>query len=299
MVLLQRYRSLVLACAGYVVVTASAVAAPAPVTLSPATTAVLEKVVKKAAQSNKPVKTAKAAPVVLDRSKPASRLTASGAWDDSTHIADGKITGELLGDDLAVTLKAHNVDIDTLLNQAYDALMNGQLEAATTLYKQAIARDKNNSSALFGLATIYQRNKNTAQARAIYTSLLSRDPGNQEALNNFLMLVAEESPEGALVELKKLEAINPDFSPLPAQIGMIYARMGQPKKAIRALNKALAMSPGNQTYRYNLAVLYDKMGAKEQASTLYKELLAAARGGAMLPGSAEQIRERVIFLSSS
>jgi Flp pilus assembly protein TadD len=266
--------------------------------LSPATTQVLEAVVKKAALTSKPAAAKKSGPIHLDRSKPAAAIKIQEEAK-GRHTGKGVATSDLFGDDLTVSLQAKDADVNTLLDQAYNALLDGQQEAATTLYKQVLARDKNNSSALFGLATIYQRNKNNSQARAIYTKLLSKNPGDQDALNNFLMLISEESPEGALIELKKLEAINPDFSPLPAQIGMIYARMGKTEKAIRCLNKALAMSPENQSYRYNLAVLYDKSNAKEQASTLYKELLEAARNGAVLPGSAQEIRERIIFLSSA
>lgn len=268
--------------------------------LSPATKQALETVVKKATLSVKPVILKEGAPVYLDRSKPISQINDSFTGKNNANeknVTKGMVTGKLFGKNMAVSSTVKEADSETLLDQAYNALLNGQQEAATTLYKQVLARDKNNNAALFGLATIYQRNKNDAQARAIYTSLLSRDPSNQDALNNFLMLVAEESPEGALVELKKLEALNPDFSPLSAQIGMIYARLGKPQKAIRSLNKALAMSPENQSYRYNLAVIYDQLGAKEQAISLYKELLTASFNGVVLPGSTEDIRERIIFLS--
>lgn len=269
--------------------------------LSPATKKALDTVVKKAALSAKPVVLRESSPIYINR--PASTFEKKSILVEqdkpyTQHIGKEVITGDLLGDNLSITMQAEDVDEDTLLDQAYNALFFGQQEAAMALYKQVLSRNKNNKSALFGLATIYQRNKNNAEARAIYTRLLSQDPSDQDALNNFLMLVAEESPEEALVELKRLEAINPEFSPLPAQIAMIYARLGKTKKAVRSLNKALVMSPNNHTYRYNLAVLYDGAGATQQAVTLYKELLAASRDGAIIPVSAETIRERIVFLSA-
>ena len=199
---------------------------------------------------------------------------------------------------LSVSHTIGNNDINDLLLQAYRALTLGQIESATFYYKKVLELNKEDESARFGLATIYQRNTQEKQARGLYTSILTDNPENQQALNNFLVLVGEEAPENAVLELKRLEAVNPRFSPIPAQIGMIYARIGDLKKAARYLNKAMLLSPENITYRYNLAIVFDRMGQVSQAITLYKDVLEAGENGTILPDSSQKIRERLTFLGA-
>jgi Tfp pilus assembly protein PilF len=189
-------------------------------------------------------------------------------------------------------------DADTLLDMAYRALVAGQIEAATSYYKQVLESEPKNRYALFGLATIYHKNSQENQARDLYTRLLQQNPHDRQALNNFLVLVGEEAPESAIVELKRLEAVTPAFSPIPAQIGMVYAKMGDYPKAVRYLNKALLLSPENVTYRYNLAILLDRSGQYAEAISLYKELIEESNSGAILPTSTQYIRDRLTFLGT-
>lgn len=189
--------------------------------------------------------------------------------------------------------------VNKLQEMAYYALMNGQAEAAIALYKRALERDKNNRFTLFGLATTYHRNNQIQQARDLYARILERNPKDRETLNNFLVLISQEAPEDALVQLQQLAEITPDFSPIPAQIGMIYLKQQKYDQAANYLKRALVMSPDNMTYRYNLAVLYDHMGNRKDATTLYRQILAANEQGATLPGSSSKIYERLNYLTNT
>lgn len=190
-------------------------------------------------------------------------------------------------------------DTQRMLEEAYRALLAGQIAAATNIYKTILDRDHDNLDALFGLATSYHRNAQFEQARAIYTEILHINPNHTEALNNFLVLAAEEAPENALIELEKLERINPRFSPVPAQIAMIYLKMDMPKKAERYLKRSVILSPENIVYKYNLAITSDRLGKFAQAIDLYRELLQEVREGAVIPGSTEDIRKRLAFLQKN
>lgn len=289
---MQKYIGIAVGLASLLLMLQQVDAADDAVPLSPATKRELETVIKKAA---------KLAPPKEDYSGKKEHLTVdrSSSDDDSfENPPKGVVTSKSLGESIEVDNNLQDPTVDNLVEQAYSALSNGQQEVATSLYKRVLVRDKHNKSALFGLASIYQQQGQNSQARSLYATLLAHDAGNQAALNNFLMVVADESPEGALIEMKKLEAISPDFSPLPAQIAMIYNKLGKPQKAIRSLGRALAMSPENQTYRYNLAILCDKAGQRERAIALYKQLIDANSNGADLPGSVEQIKDRVLELNN-
>lgn len=190
----------------------------------------------------------------------------------------------------------NSLQVNRTLSQAYNALISGQISAAIRMYKDILDVQPYHLDALFGLATAYHRNYQYEQARKIYVDILEIDPNHKEALNNFLVLIAEESPEDALLELQKLERINPRFSPIPAQIAMIYLKLGKTAQAEQHLRRAVKLSPSNTVYIYNLAIVLDKLGKYDMAIPLYKKVLSAAEIGQNIPGSIQRIQERVIFL---
>ena len=185
------------------------------------------------------------------------------------------------------------------LDDAYRALESGQIEAAASLYKRVIYADPDNKQALFGLASVYQRSGQLAQARSTYSKLLTLDPENWPAMNNFLILAAEEAPDHAIEEFVRLMKINPQFAPIPAQIGMIYYQQKKYDNAANYLVRAIQLDAGNLSYRFNLAVIYDKLGRGRQAARLYEQLLEAANQGKTLPENVDKIQERLTYLRSN
>lgn len=190
-------------------------------------------------------------------------------------------------------------NIPEAIDNAYRAMEAGQLEAAAMLYKRIMYADPENKDALFGLASVYQRTGQLPQARAMYSKLLSLDPENWPAMNNFLVLAAEEAPDHAIEEFKRLAQTNPEFAPIPAQIGMIYYKQKKYDDAANYLIKAIQLDPSNLSYRYNLAVIYDHLGRAREAARLYQQLLEQAQNGATLPESPEKIQDRLSHIRSS
>lgn len=221
--------------------------------------------------------------------------------DDKIEIARGADLSSSVNE-ISISTKEDRAkkgfNVKEKMDSAYKALLSGQVSAAISIYKEVLDKDPDNKNALFGLATAYHKNAQYSQAREIYTKVLKKDPNNKEVLNNFLVLVAEESPDNALIELKKLERINSDFSPIPAQIGMIYLKMERPDQAERYFRRAVILSPDNVVYKYNLAITSDRLGKDDQAKRLYKEILDAAKQGAVIPGSASAISDRLEYLES-
>lgn len=189
--------------------------------------------------------------------------------------------------------------IPQYLDNAYRAMEAGQLEAAAMLYKRIIYAEPENKDALFGLASVYQRTGQLPQARATYSKLLSLDPENWPAMNNFLVLAAEESPDHAIEEFKRLMRTNPEFAPIPAQVGMIYYRQKKYDDAANFLVKAIQLDPSNLSYRFNLAVIYDRLGRSRSAARLYQQLLEAADQGMELPESPDKIQERLSHIRNN
>lgn len=199
---------------------------------------------------------------------------------------------------IKLEVRSPGPDIMGTLTLGYSALSSGQHEAAISLYKKALKEEPRNADALFGLATAYQRSGQNAQARTVYGRLLKLYPDHLEGLNNFIVLAAQESPEETLMLLSELERQRPEFSPIPAQIGMIHYRSGNLAEAARNLHRAIALDPTNLSYRYNLAVILDQMGDTASAMGLYKQLLDEGMRGKPLPASLRSIQERLTYLGS-
>lgn len=198
---------------------------------------------------------------------------------------------------LGFKVKDHDPkDISSLIALGYKAALSGQTEAAITLYKQALGQESSNTNVLFALASLYHRLAQYKEAKIHYRKLLTISPDYKKALNNYLVLMSEESPSQALVELKELEKENPDFSPIQAQIGMIYAQIGDFHLAEQHLRRAIILSPEVLNYRYNLGVVYDNMKRYNEAIALYKQVIDGSGTGDILPQSSNAIRNRMTYL---
>lgn len=189
---------------------------------------------------------------------------------------------------------------DSARNKAsagYDALVRGSYDAALAFYDDALKEEPNSVLAVLGRATSLQKLGRGAEAQAAYDQVLKMDPANREALTNLTSILAERSPQEAISRLVELEREYPAFSPIKAQLGLIYAKTGSMQQALDYLGRAVALAPETVMYHYNLALVLDHLGRKEQAVASYDRVLssiAGGRGPAEL--SASDIERRVQFL---
>lgn len=200
---------------------------------------------------------------------------------------------------IEMSIKKPRANIFRMLENAYDELMAGNQEKAIALYSNVLAIQPSNTLALFGLATTYHRAGQISMARPIYGKLLAIDPGNVEGLNNFLVLLSDEAPEDAIKELEKLEKTHANFSPVSAQLAVIYQKTGNYQAAAEKMNRAIELSPENLKYRYDMAVILDKAGERENAAVFYKQVLQAIERGEKISVNAEEIQQRLTFILSN
>lgn len=200
---------------------------------------------------------------------------------------------------IKITISRQRLDEPYELNRAYEALMAGDSEQAVEIYQAILAINPRNEDALFGLAATYQRAGEANKAQPLYEALLKINPHHREALNNYLVLISAESPEPALYELQKLAERNPDFSPLSAQIALLYAKLGEPALARREMLRAIAISPENLVYKYNLAVMMDRQEQRADAIALYQLLIDASLRGESVPVPVTEIQNRLTYLQTA
>lgn len=197
---------------------------------------------------------------------------------------------------LSIKVRRPGLDTNYELNRAYTALMGGDTENAIQIYKDILGAEPSNQDALFGLAATYHRLGLIEKARPFYGMLLKTNPNHREGLNNFLVLVSDESPEDALPELQRLEERNPDFSPIPAQIALVYDKMGYFDQAQDKMLRAIELAPENLTYKYNLAIMLDRHGRYADAGALYRLLIDAGLRGEHVPAPLETLQKRLNYI---
>lgn len=218
----------------------------------------------------------------------------------SPEVADIVKKAEEVYESAGVSIRVSTPQLDstTELERAYESLMGGDTEVAIRIYQDLLRRNPGNEEALFGLAATYHRTGQIENARPLYGRLLAQNPQHREALNNFLMLVANESPREALTELAQLENRNPSYSPIPAQMGIIYDRLGEPEVARSKMLRAIELSPENWTYKYNLAVMLDRRQAYADAAAIYREIIDASLQGEPMSMDMKALQARLNYISA-
>ncbi len=156
----------------------------------------------------------------------------------------------------------------------YNALVRGDLGGALDRYEAALQEEPTSIMAQLGRSAALQKLGRLEEARMGYETVLRLDPNNRQALANLTSIFSASAPNEALSRLLTLEREYPDFSPITAQIGLLYARMGSTEDALTYLRRAASSSPETVMYQYNLAVLLDRVGRSEQAVVAYERVLA-------------------------
>ena len=179
----------------------------------------------------------------------------------------------------------------------YSALIRGEYDTALAFYDQALEQEPRSALALLGRGAALQKLGRLYEAQSAYDAVLRLDPKNREAMTNLTAIVSERAPNEALARLINLEHEHPNFSPVTAQIGLTYAKMGSMPQARDYLRRAVALTPEAVMYHYNLALVLDHMDLGDQAIRSYENVLAATAGGSGAIGlSPVDIERRVHYL---
>ncbi len=156
------------------------------------------------------------------------------------------------------------------------AYVSGEFGAAADMYDRALKKNPSNKTALYGKALSLQKEGRDDEALKIYERLSLLDPTNVNATANYMTLLRKKDPKRALTRLEALQMQYPDRPALQGQIGMVYADMNDTPNAIRAFTQAVAMDPTNPIYPFNLGALYDRLGNDKKAAENYRTALATA-----------------------
>ncbi|QKX03229.1 tetratricopeptide repeat protein [Wolbachia endosymbiont of Litomosoides sigmodontis] len=164
----------------------------------------------------------------------------------------------------------------SILEKVKDSFKSGDSKTAISLLNQVIAKFAHHKNALIWLGNIYYANKEYKRAIEIWIKLLKENPDNSYILENFLTIISQYNPNLALNEMLKLYDIQKKFTPLLANLGLIYMKKENYIKAKEYMVTAISFDQNNIFYIYNLAIILDKLSDFKNAAIAYSKLLNMA-----------------------
>lgn len=193
------------------------------------------------------------------------------------------------------------------INKAATYMRDGRQEEAITAFKQALAFDSQNTTALTYIGNINLSLGNQFEAIKAYKELVRQQPDSADArikLGNAylqdkqydeseksLQAASRLDPSNALAEftlamqylntdrlgdaeekLLKVQRMAPGDGNVYFGLGQLYNKQGKYEDAIKNLNSALVLKPNFPSAVYELGVAFSNLGMQEEAVTQLKTL---------------------------
>jgi tetratricopeptide (TPR) repeat protein len=185
----------------------------------------------------------------------------------------------------------------TGLMDAWQALQEGRLDQAESLYQSVLQAEPQNVDAVLGLAAVAAQQGRTEQAMRLYERALELEPRNATAQAGLIAIVGQADPQLSETRLRQLIAREPS-SYLYFSLGNVHARQGQWPQAQQAYFQAHQLQPDNPDYAYNLAIGLERLNQPKIALSYYRKALElrGLKGNASFDQS--RVQERVAQLAA-
>ena len=164
--------------------------------------------------------------------------------------------------------------VNPTLLAAYTALSKGDYAEAKKRYGDVVRAEPYSLDAQLGLATAAARTGDNATAAKFYRQALALDPRNGTALSGLIAVSGEVPTDTLETELKTWVVKNPNSAPRQFSLGNLYAGQRRWTEAQQAYFDAYRIDSVNADYLYNLAVSLDQLNQFKLALDYYQKALA-------------------------
>ncbi|MCW5964596.1 MAG: tetratricopeptide repeat protein [Bryobacterales bacterium] len=158
---------------------------------------------------------------------------------------------------------------------ALELMQRGEFEKSIAAWRDALAMDPNDVSALSNLGSTYTYAGRLAEATEQYRKALAADPENYKTRSNLgVALSRTGQTDEALVHLKRALELNPEDVPSLTALGGTLMQAGKLDEAVAALREAIEIEPTYTDAYNNLGGALSRKGAFAEAITLFEKGLS-------------------------
>ncbi|GAA0585851.1 transglycosylase SLT domain-containing protein [Caenispirillum bisanense] len=163
---------------------------------------------------------------------------------------------------------------DSPHHKAAAALAGADAAAARTVYAAILERNRDDRTALAGLAIAWERLGQMPEALAAWRDYLGREPGSEQAARRLVQLSLALPAVEADAVLSDLVRVAPDNPPLLDALARRRLDGGDAETAAALFARAAALAPEDPALAYNAAVTLDRLDRPRAAIRAYETLLA-------------------------
>jgi len=163
--------------------------------------------------------------------------------------------------------------------------------------REGLRRFPEDGELTFLLAAALERSGQFQEAVATFRQLLAKEPDNASALNYLGYMFADrgENLQEAKELIEKAVALDPLSGAYLDSLGWVYFRLGDLDRAEKHLTQALALEPFDPTVHEHLGDLYRARGEVAKAKQAYEQALRLKPDE---EGQEERIREKLAQLAA-
>jgi len=174
---------------------------------------------------------------------------------------------------------SQNRALETYIQLGEGYLHQRDTSNARRVFTRALSIDKNSSEAIAGMAIIYQLEQEVEKSEKFFKRALRADKANSKARNNYgAFLFAQERYNDALTELKKATA-DTEYDRREAafvNLGRTYVALERFQEAEAAFTRALQLDSRNASALLNLTKLYYDSERYPEAKQHYDRYVSMA-----------------------
>lgn len=179
------------------------------------------------------------------------------------------------------------------LKEAYTLFKQRDYELAILYYKKSLKDNPKSVEAKFGLAVSYQLLRQYDQAIDLYVNLLNNNYSRKKIVSNLLLCLKYKSYKDSLKILLSVDNKILGYSDILAQIGIIYMKINDNKKAISTLLEAHESAPTNAVIAYDLGILFDRDNNIDNAKYFFDIAIKNGISSVLEKQDEDRLAERV------
>lgn len=165
--------------------------------------------------------------------------------------------------------------LQQLLTQAINHHRRHELSGAEALYREVLAHEPGNASALNLLGLLAYQTGHSPAAQELIQQALAQRPDYAEAHNNLGMIYQDAGQvDLALRHYQQAVHLAPTLAEAHTNVGGIFQERGEPEQALIHYRQALSLQPNLATAHNNVGVIHLEQGRFADAITHFERATA-------------------------